>query len=88
MGGFGGGNHSCSRSLAKSDVTFRCFCKSAFAPTMKIIRSSEQFFLSSVRKDVRRVPLSRIMVAFIGRHTFQPSMDVVECGRVRDIVQQ
>lgn len=53
MGGLGGGNQLCRESLAKSEVICRWFVKSAFAPTMKIIRSSEQFLLSSDRKRRR-----------------------------------
>jgi hypothetical protein len=34
VGGFGGGNQVCRESLARSEVTWRCLCRSALEPTM------------------------------------------------------
>lgn len=34
VGGLGGGNHSCRDSRARSDVTWRCWYRSALEPTI------------------------------------------------------
>lgn len=47
VGGFGGGNQVCNERRARSCVTWRYSHKSAFDPTMYMIRSGSQFFCSS-----------------------------------------
>lgn len=54
VGGVGGGNQLCKESRARSVVTMRCSYKSAFDPTIYMIKSGSQFFWSSTAEVLAR----------------------------------
>lgn len=74
MGGRGGGNQLCRDSLAMSWVTARWSTKSALAPTMKINRSGEQFFFSSVF----RLELNPVRKKSKDARTFEPASNIMK----------